>query len=81
MRKRLNDAALKILQDNVGCIQRVFSGPDGAEALKVLERAFDGDTLRGETPEDTYYNLGARDVVVYIRQLNNYEVKDVSEIP
>lgn len=71
----------EIARKNSGPIQRVFAGADGKEALEVLERAFDGENLFAEDPYRTAYNLGARDVVVYIRQLNRYEAPKDVEIP
>jgi len=75
------EKAHSIAVKNSGPIQRVFAGPDGKEALDVLERAFDGDTLFSNDPYRTAYNLGARDVVTYIRQLNRYEAPKDVEIP
>lgn len=54
-------------------IKKVFSGPDGKAALAVLEREFNGEKLFDINPYQTAYNLGARDVVYYIKQLNRYK--------
>lgn len=66
---------------NSAPIQRIFAGADGHEALEVLERAFDGDNIFNDDPYRTAYNLGARDVVTYIKQLNKYEAPKDVEIP
>ena len=46
---------------------RVLASPAGKELLAYLERKFfDGDLL-GSTPEETAFNLGAREVVRRMR--------------
>jgi hypothetical protein len=70
-----------IAKANSAPIKRVFAGSDGRKALEVLERAFDGENLFVDDPYRTAYNLGARDVVTYIRQLNRYEAPKDVEIP
>lgn len=55
-------------------VRKIFLGPDGLAALAVLERQYDGEKLFDPNNQfQTAYNLGARDVVVYLRQLNNYK--------
>jgi len=60
--------------DNVvhksGFFYRIFTSPDGKKVLEWLEEEFDKDEIfaAGE-PDTTSYNLGKRDVVVYIRQM------------
>lgn len=57
----------------------MFSTPEGKEVLKHLEQEFDADILFERDPNVTAYNLGRRDVVVYIRQMLRYlEKEDVS---
>lgn len=56
----------------------MFQTPQGKKCLEFLEQEFDLEDLRGHTTEDTYYNLGRRDVVVYIRQMLKFvEKQDV----
>jgi len=50
----------------------VFNTPDGKQVLEALEAEFDGTDIMAETSEKTAYNLGRRDVVVYIRQMLDY---------
>lgn len=58
----------------------VFNCPDGATVLDALENEFNGSELRGTDPHNTYYNLGRRDVVTYIKQMIAYsERKNESE--
>lgn len=60
--------------DNVvnksGYFYRIFTSPDGKKVLEWLEEEFDADEIfaAGE-PDTTSYNLGKRDVIVYIRQM------------
>lgn len=52
--------------------EELFSSPLGMEVLTMLEAEFDIDELRAQSVENTYFNIGRRDVVVYINQLINY---------
>jgi hypothetical protein len=48
---------------------RLFAMPEGKELLTYLTaKFFDGDLL-GDTPEETAFNLGAREVVRRMRNL------------
>ena len=53
-----------------GFFYRIFTSPDGSKVLEWLEEEFDADEIftAGE-PDTTSYNLGKRDVIVYIRQM------------
>jgi len=53
-----------------GYFYRIFTSPDGKKVLEWLEEEFDSDEIfaAGE-PDTTSYNLGKRDVIVYIRQM------------
>lgn len=61
------------LRDKAARFYRLFSTHDGELVLKDLEDEFDADELKGATDADTNYNIGRRDVIVYIRQLMRYE--------
>ena len=50
-------------------VRRALSTPDGKFLLQVLEKAFVEGELLGETDRETFFNLGAREVVVYLRSL------------
>lgn len=52
--------------------KRTFLTQAGQEVLTALDDAFNGVDLRGKSVEDTYYNLGARDVLMYINQMIEY---------
>lgn len=60
------------LAKKASIIFTVFGTEQGQKVLEILEDEFDGQDLRGGDPYETYYNLGARDVVTYIRQLVNH---------
>lgn len=46
-----------------------FGTTQGEEVLKALSDAFEKQQLMGSDPYETAYNVGQRDVVVYINQL------------
>lgn len=46
-----------------------FFATSGQELLSHLEGMFVFGDLAGETPEETAFNLGAREVVLYLRRL------------
>ena len=48
----------------------IFATPEGEAVLADLEAAFVFGDLLGESPEKTAFNLGAREVVLYLRALN-----------
>jgi hypothetical protein len=50
----------------------VFSGTEGKKALDLLESEFNPDILFNVDQNITNYNLGRRDVLVYIRQMVKY---------
>ena len=47
----------------------LFASPNGQEVLKALEAEFDHVNIKSSDPHETYYRLGQRDVVVYLRQI------------
>ena len=59
----------KRLDERAKAVWSVFDSDSGQIALAVLKDMFDVDDLRGPTTEDTYYQLGQRDVIKYIEQL------------
>ena len=67
----------KTIRERLGTKASAVSGllrsETGAEFLRVLTEQFYDGELMGSTPEATAYNLGRRDVVVYIRQLMAWE--------
>lgn len=66
-----NIAALKKrIREKAAQFHELLNNPVGKQLVDILIEEFvNKDDLRGRTVEDTYYNLGARDVVVYLQQL------------
>ena len=60
------------LKDKIQLVQRVGATPDGKALLDLLTDVFENRPLKGADPYDTYYNLGQRDVVQYLRELAEY---------
>jgi hypothetical protein len=62
--------AVDLVVSKSGYFYRIFTSPDGKKVLEWLEDEFDSDEIftAGE-PDTTSYNLGKRDVIVYIRQM------------
>lgn len=55
----------------------LFSTPEGKKILKLLQEEFILRDFRGvrdskTSVEDTYFNLGRRDVIVYIEDMIKY---------
>lgn len=57
---------------NAGVIRNVLASPDGEKMMKILEDAFYHGEMYSPDPYRMAFNLGARDVVVYLRQLAKY---------
>ena len=67
--KTVDDVKLELAR-KIDLFKIVFNSEDGKKVLGALENEFDRDNLLvpGD-PHSTHYNLGRRDVVVYIRQM------------
>lgn len=61
------------LRDKAARFHRLFSSHDGEQVLKDLEDEFDQDELYDDNPYKTNYNIGRRDVIIYIKQLMRFE--------
>ena len=59
-------------------VARAFSTPDGQEALKILTQQFGGSCYAKGDPHHTAYLEGARDVLIYIRQMTEHYEKEAS---
>ena len=70
--KQPKKAAMEALGLKSGDFHKLFTSPIGAKVLDALELQFNPDVLVGETDAKTNYNVGARDVVIYIRQMIRY---------
>ena len=50
-------------------VRAALDTPTGKNLMKVMEDTFCNQSLRRDSPYDTYYALGQRDVVQYLREL------------
>lgn len=72
-RTQANREAKEKLARKASIFKQVFNTPDGKEVLSALEKEFNADNIFEKgLPDATAYNLGRRDVVVYIKQLLEY---------
>lgn len=69
------DAALANLKAKSKYFHQVFRSSQGKQVLEALEKEFDHENIKSGDPHETYYRLGQRDVVVYIRQLIEHSEK------
>lgn len=61
------------LRKKAANFHKLFTSPTGELVLLDLEEELNPDVLKGETSEDTAYNVGRRDAFIYIQQLIRYE--------
>lgn len=59
----------KRLEAKRGALAEAIASPHGQTILKSLEGAFFEGAMLGKTSEETMFNIGAREVVVYLRSL------------
>lgn len=64
---------VKGLGDRARAAQRLFDSEDGRLVLEVLEREYLYGQLVGDTPEQTFFNLGCREVVLRLRTLRDHK--------
>lgn len=72
--ERLNALRAK-LRAKAAPVARLLESPDGAEMMRVLEDEFFNGPMLGDTPEKTAFNVGAREVVLYLRLLRDFNKK------
>ena len=70
MQQRIRGKAAKYVE--------LLNNPVGKDLIEILEEEFCGMDLRGSTVEDTYYNLGSRDLVEYLKQLQCINERDTN---
>ena len=70
--KKPPKAALENLGKKAGDFHKLFTSPIGVKVLEALEEEFNPDKLFGSNNAETNYKVGARDVVIYIRQMIRY---------
>ena len=80
MDKPLRNARIEELRKNIrvkgSAIRRLFETPDGALVLELLEAEFVHHPLLGKSPEETAFNVGRHDVVLYLKQLRDTSQKE-----
>lgn len=64
------------LGQKAAAVSRLLATEDGRLLLEALEAQFFNGRLLGSTPEQTAFNVGAREVVVYLRQLRDHANKE-----
>lgn len=65
------------LRQKAGAVSEVLSGPAGKALMKALEEEFyDGEIADPSNTNQTFYNLGRRDVVVYLKQLQKFSERE-----
>lgn len=64
----LDRARQALAEEKADAIRRCLSTPDGQVLQKVLNSFVEGDLL-GATHDETLFNLGAREVAMYLRKL------------
>lgn len=68
-RKVKLEQALAKLEEHHAELGTVLASSPGSKLLEALEAEFVEGSLFGETPEETAFNLGSREVVLQLRRL------------
>lgn len=65
------DEAVQRIRPKLIDIHNTFTTTSGKRVLELLEKEFDATDMVEDDPHMTYYNLGQRDVVRYIKTALN----------
>ena len=76
MDDEIEHEGLTNIRRKAGAVRALFATDEGRKVLDILGDEFDTDELRGGTVEETYFNLGRRDVLVYLKQLFEVDYLD-----
>ena len=68
------------VRNNAKVVGELMSSHVGQQLLKILDNTFCVGNMVGENPHLTYFNLGQRDVVEYLKQLGRISDQQLSEI-
>ena len=68
-----------VIRQKAGVIGELMNSHVGKELIRILDEMFGSGEMRGENPYDTYFHLGQRDVVEYLKSLRRIHDK-TSEI-
>ena len=73
--KQPKEEALAALATKAKDFHQLFTSPIGVKVLEALEEEFNPDVLIDPQGRDslTNYNVGKRDVVIYIHQMIRYQ--------
>jgi len=69
------EEAQRSLRRKAGKVMAFMNSELGKEIIKAMEDEFYHGDLRGEDPHQTYYNLGRRDAVSYLKELQSFGEK------
>lgn len=72
-KKQPKKAAYEALNKKATDFHILFTSPVGVKVLESLEEEFNPDVLVGKSDAETNYNVGKRDVIIYIRQMIRYK--------
>lgn len=72
-KQQQHEAALEAVGKKAARFHKLFTSPAGKLVLKDLEDEFNPDVLLGKDDAETNYNVGKRDVYIYITQLIRYK--------
>ena len=61
-------------------VRRLLDTPDGALVLDLLEAEFVNRPLLGKSPDETAFNVGRHDVVLYLKQLRESSQKEQADV-
>ncbi len=68
--------ALKVVKAKAASVARFMNSPVGRQVIRMLEQEFPGG--KGKDPYDTYYRLGSREPLEYLKQLQRIdEIEDL----
>jgi hypothetical protein len=71
--------AKKTLSKKAALVAKMLATPEGQALVALIEEEFctgkTGLSLLGETPHRMAYNVGAFDVVLYLKQLQRHHTK------
>jgi len=74
----------KKLSKKAAAVARVLATPDGQTLLAAVEEEFcsgkTGLSLIGPDPQHTAYRVGAYDVVLYLKQLQQYNQRGATDV-
>lgn len=69
------DVLRQRLARKAAAVQQVLTTPAGQVLMEALEEQFYNGAIFAEDPLKTAFNLGARDVVMYLRELREFKEK------